>query len=147
QRAGQHWQYERFTVPERVPVVTRTGQALGRDRTVFAARACLEYVEQSEAHGLLDLRIGVELHIDIAPEVLEVLVLLAEQAVPPNVPRANNRREHLVEQCAAGAPTRPAIREKLDQAHSFARPERRRQRDAAGIRTTVNLGLHARRTL
>ena len=57
---GQHRQDEGLGVPERVAVVTRPGQALGRDRTVFGAGAGLEHLEQREPHCLLDLWVAFQ---------------------------------------------------------------------------------------
>src|SRR6266508_698853 len=41
----EHGQHEALGVPERMPVVARTGEALGRDRALLGAARCLQSVE------------------------------------------------------------------------------------------------------
>ncbi len=64
---GQHRQHERLAVPERVTVVTGTGQALGGDRLLLGPYAGLQHVEHGHPHRLLQLRIAVDLDIGVAP--------------------------------------------------------------------------------
>ena len=52
-RIGEHRQDEALAVPERVPVVAGTGQALRRDRALLCAGTRLERVEEGEARGQL----------------------------------------------------------------------------------------------
>ena len=84
---GQDREHERLGVPERMTVVSRAGQALGRDRAVLGARAGLQDVEQPEPDRLLDLRVAVDVDVGAGPEVVEVLALFGGQAVPADPAR------------------------------------------------------------
>ena len=67
-RVREHGQDEALRVPERVPVVAGAGEALCRDRALLGPGARLERVEEREAHGLLELRVAVELDVGALPE-------------------------------------------------------------------------------
>ena len=53
-------------------------------------------MEESEAHGLLELVVAVDLDVRALPVVVEVLALVLEQAVEPRAPRGRERGVGLV---------------------------------------------------
>ena len=79
---GEHRQDEALGVPERVAVVAGAGQALRRDRALLGARAGLQRVEEREAHGLLQLRVALELDVGAVPELVEVRPLVVDAGRP-----------------------------------------------------------------
>src|SRR5690606_1470592 len=117
---GQHGQDERLGVPERVAVVAGPRQALGRDHAALCARARLQDVEQAEPDGLLDLGVALDLDVRALPELVQELLLLAEQAVPAGAPRARQRPDHLVVQRRPRALARPPVRDVLDDPQLLA---------------------------
>jgi len=78
----QERQDERLRIPEGVAVVSRSGQALCRNRPLLGSRPGLEDVEEGEANRLLELWIAVDLDVGAVPEVIEKLALARDQAVP-----------------------------------------------------------------
>ena len=62
-RVGQDGQHERLGIPEGMPVVAWSRQALGCDRASLASGAGLQGVEEREPQRLLEL--GVALQLDI----------------------------------------------------------------------------------
>src|SRR5215472_8310712 len=82
QGVGEDGEDERLGVPEGVPVVSGSGEALGGDGPVLGARPGLHDVEQAEADGLLDLDVAVDLDVGALPEGVQVLALLIEQPLP-----------------------------------------------------------------
>ncbi len=95
-RVGEHREDERLGVPERVPVVARAGQPLGRDGPSLGPGPGLEDLEQGEPHCLLHLRVAVDLHQSALPEVVEVGPLLGHEAVPAGVVGGGQGGGHLV---------------------------------------------------
>jgi hypothetical protein len=59
-------------IPEHVPVVPGSGEALGRDRPLLGPRAGLEHVEHGEADRLLHLGVAVQLDVGTIPERVQV---------------------------------------------------------------------------
>ena len=92
----EHGQDESLAVPERVPVIAGTGQALRGDRTLLGARTRLERVKEREAQGLLKLRVSVELDVSTPPELVEVGALPGHKSLPAGVSRFCKRGHDLV---------------------------------------------------
>jgi hypothetical protein len=115
-------QDEALGVPERVPVVARSGQPLGRHRPPLGAGAGLQDVEQPEAHGLLHDGVAVDLDVGAVPVVVEVGALAREQALPAAVAGAGERRRDLVAHRRHRAHARPAVGEELHDPQHLARP-------------------------
>src|SRR5436190_15917542 len=84
-RISQHSEHEHLGVPEGVAVVTGSGQTLGGNRALLAAGAGLESMKEAEADCLLQLRVALELDVRSFPEAVQILALLAQQALPPRV--------------------------------------------------------------
>ena len=106
---GQDREHEALGVPEGVAVVAGAGEALAGDRPPLGASAGLQHVEQAEAHGLLDLRVALDLDVGAVPEVVEVLALRVEQTLPAGVAGAVERGGDLVAQrghASAGSTSR-----------------------------------------
>ena len=97
-RVHEHGQDEGLGVPERVPVVTRAGQALGGDRPVLGPGSRLQDVEQPEAGCLLDLGVAVHLDVGAVPELVQECPLLGQQAIPAREVRGRERPDHLVDE-------------------------------------------------
>jgi hypothetical protein len=95
QQVDQGRQHERLGVPERVPVIARTGQAFGGNGAVFAARPGLQDLEHAKPDGLLQLGVAVQLGVRTLPEVVQRLPLLGQQTVPPGVAGCAECRRHL----------------------------------------------------
>ncbi len=112
---------ETFGVPEGMPVVAGAGEALSRDRPAFGARTGLQHVKEPEPHGLLAVRIAVDLDVGAVPELVEVVTLRVEQALPAGVTRPGDRGRGLVTQRRTGTQARPAVRQVLDDAQAAAR--------------------------
>ena len=104
----QNRQHERLGVPERVAVVARPGQALGRDAATLAARARLQDVEQPEPRGLLNLVVTHDLDVGAVPELVEVGALFGKQLLEARESRHRDRAGDLVAQRLLAAHVRPA---------------------------------------
>ena len=116
---GQHRQHERLGVPERVPVVARAGQALGRDRAPLGPRARLQRVEEREAHGLLELLVAVDLDVGARPRSRPgTRAGRASSSSQPARRADSQRRVDLVAHRRQRAPARPAVGEELGHASS-----------------------------
>src|SRR6185437_13458495 len=100
-------------VPERVAVVSWSGQSLGADRPPLGPRAGLERVKQREACGLLKLGVALDLDVGPLPEVVEVGALLAEHALPAGVASLRQRGGHLVADRRQRAAGRPPVGDEL----------------------------------
>ena len=61
-----------------MPVISRAGQALRRDRADFGAGTGLQNLEQREAYGLLNLRVTFHLDVGASPELVEEGPLIGE---------------------------------------------------------------------
>ena len=118
-RIGQHREDEALRVPEGVAVVAGPGQALGRDRALFRARSGLEGVEQRKANSLLELRVAVELDVGAIPEVVEILTLQGDEAVPTGVARLRERRDDEIANGRKRSLARPAVGDELDDPYSL----------------------------
>jgi hypothetical protein len=138
-------QDEALGVPERVPVVARAGQPLGRDRPPLGAGAGLQDVEQPEAHGLLHDGVAVDLDVGAVPVVVEVGALAAQQALPAAVARAGQRRRHLVAHRGRRAGARPAVGQELHDLQLLAGLETADDRRAGPVVAGVGLLLHPAR--
>ena len=123
---GEHRQDERLGVPEGVAVVAGAGQALGGDRPPLGPGARLQHVEEREAHRLLQLGVALELDVGALPEVVEVVALVGDQAVPAGVARLGQRGGDLVAQRRQRALARPAVGEQLDHRSRWPGSQRRR---------------------
>jgi hypothetical protein len=95
-RVGQQGKDETLCVPEGVAVVAGAGQALTGNGAALGTGACLQHVKEPEPHGLLALGVAVDLDVGAVPEVVEVVALPVEQALPAGVARPGDRRRGLV---------------------------------------------------
>ena len=86
----QHRKHETFGVPEGVAVVAGAGEPLARDRPALGASTGLQYVKQPEPHGLLAVGVALDLDVGAVPELVEVVALQVEQALPAGVARAGD---------------------------------------------------------
>jgi hypothetical protein len=123
-----------------VSVVAGTGQPLGGDRALLGARARLERVEEAEPDRLLELHVAVELDVGVRPELVEVLPLTRQQAVPTRMPCLCERADHLVAERRERALTRPAVGQELDDAQPLSRREGRRDRHPADLGPALRCG-------
>src|SRR5690606_25154592 len=82
QRVGERREGVGLLVPEGVPVVAATGEALRRDRPSLGTGRGLDHLEQGEPDRLLELVVAVDLDVGVVPELVEVAPLLRDQAVP-----------------------------------------------------------------
>ncbi len=144
---GEHWEHVGLGIPEGVPVVAWTGQALGRNGPPFSPGSRLEDVEEREAHRLLDLGIAVDLDVSAIPEVVQIGVLLLGQGVPAHPTRAGERRGDLISQRRPRTIRGPAVGDELDDAQPLARLEGGGDRHPAQIREALGRHLRRRRTL
>ena len=65
-----------------MPVVAAAGQPLGGYRALFGTGGGLDDLEEREPHRLLQLVVAVDLDVGAIPDVVEIVALLAAQAVP-----------------------------------------------------------------
>jgi hypothetical protein len=79
-----------------VSLVAGAGQALGGDAALLGPRGGLQHVEEPEPHRLLELVVAVQLDVRAPPEVVQVGLLVASEALPAGVPRLGQRRLDLV---------------------------------------------------
>lgn len=118
---GEQGQDEGLGVPEGVPVVAGPGQSLGGNGPLLRAGACLEYVEEGEADGLLDLLVAVDLDVGAGPEVVEVAALFVQESLPAAVGRGRQGRVDLVAHRGPGAGPGPAVGDQLLQPQPLSR--------------------------
>jgi hypothetical protein len=76
---GEHGEHVGLGVPEGVPVVAGTGQALGRDGLALGPQPGLQQVEDADPHRLLQLVVPLDLDVGVLPVLVEHLALLAKQ--------------------------------------------------------------------
>ena len=131
---GEHWENEAFGVPEGVAVVAWTGQTLRGNRSLLGAGAGLQRVEEPETDGLLKLRVPVELDVRRRPEVVEILTLAGQEALPAGVLGLRDSGDHLVANGRQRALARPAVGKELDDRQPFADGEIGGDRHPAEIR-------------
>ena len=132
-RVGQHREHEGLGVPERVPVVTRPGQAFGGDRPPLGPRGGLQHVEEPEPHGLLNLVVALDHDVGALPELVEVTPLVGHEALPAGGPGRDQGRVDLRLHRGQRALARPAVDEVLHDAQRLARIEGRGERDAGQV--------------
>src|SRR5207245_7128442 len=101
---GQDGEHEGLGVPEGVPVVARSGQALRRDRALLCARPRLKRVEERKAKRLLQLDVAVELDVGAIPEVIEIRSLVLQEPIPAGMPGLRQRGAYLVAERLHRAP-------------------------------------------
>ena len=136
---GERLQHEALGVPERVPVVARARQPLRRDRAQLGAPACLDQLEEREAHGLLQRRVALDLDVRGRPEVVEVLALGAADLVPAGHLRLGERGSRLRAQRGERADARPRVGEQLDDPQLLAGLQLDRRRHAPDVVGRVDL--------
>ena len=141
-RVGEGRQDERLHVPERVPVVSRAGQALGADGAALGAGPGLERVEQRHADRLLQRGVPLQLHVGAAPESVEVGALALGEPLPAGPLRRGECGVRLVAKGRPGALARPAVGEELLKTHHLPRLELGRDRDPREV--VLALGLRLR---
>ena len=138
----EHRQHKALGVPERVPVVAGPGQALGRDRPELGPRPGLQDVEQPEAHRLLDLGVAVHLDVGAFPELVQVLLLLGQQAIPAGQVGAGERADHLIDEGGPGPPARPAVADVLHDVQLLTGRHLGRDRGPAQVGVGLVAGGH-----
>jgi hypothetical protein len=87
---------------------------------LLGAGAGLQDVEEGEADGLLDLLVAVDLDVGAGPEVVEVVPLFVEEALPAAVRGRRQRRLHLVAHRGPGAGAGPAVGDEFLDAQSLS---------------------------
>src|SRR5215217_6418004 len=140
---GQGLQDERLGVPERVSVVTRTGQSLGGYRPPLRASTRLQGMEECEADRLLELGVSLKLHVGAIPEVLEVVTLGAYESLPAASACCGEGRLDLVAHRRHGALARPAVPQELHQPKALPRLELRGNRNPSEVLGTLSARLCA----
>jgi hypothetical protein len=116
-----------------VAVVARAGQALGGDRPPLGARPGLEDVEEAEAHGLLDLRVAVELDIGAGPELVEVVGLARDEPFPAGVAGLGEGGGDLTANRRQRARARPSVGEELHDLEALTDQQVRVDGDACEV--------------
>ena len=120
-RGDEHRQHEALGVPERVPVVARPGEPLGRDRALLGPARRLQRVEQPEPHGLLHGGIAVDLDVGAGPEVVQRGALVGDQLIPTGACDGGQCGVDLVAQRGQRAKARPAVRDEFRHLQPLAR--------------------------
>ncbi len=124
-------------VPEGVPVVPGSGQALRGNRPVLVAGRRLEHVEEGEPYRLLDLRVSFHLDVRAGPEPVQVGPLPGDQPVPAGADRGRHRSVHLVVHGRQRTLPRPAVSHELDQPQRLSGLQVRGHRQTADIRLAL----------
>ena len=99
---SQDGENEGLGIPKGMTVIAGSGEALGRDGATLGARPSLQDVEEREANRLLELGITVELHVGPLPELIQVLPLVSEEALPARQASRFEGRHDLVPQRGDG---------------------------------------------
>src|SRR5689334_12535193 len=137
-RHGEQRKDEDLCIPEGMTVVAWPRQSLGRYRAALCPRSGLQNVEESKAHGLLNLRIPIHLNVSLRPKIIQIDPLLSQQALPASHPGCGESRNNLRFKGRSRTQARPTVGNELDYTQPLARLESSRDRDTGQIRSTFS---------